>query len=211
MLPGVPRPAHAADAPAPVPGADGSDDELTEDMIRDVEDMNAILDQFLALSAMAATSRWKPPTCRADPRSGGAYNQQQETVRLCVEPMPPFALRRVSIKRLLVNLIENALRCRGGVEVCLCSATSTRPTWCSACWIVAGVDPAELEGIFNPFIRGDRARGGQGAGPGDRQAHRLAAWRGGRVAQSRGRWSGSAGQPAAGAAARDAVQGKPAE
>ena len=25
-----------------------SDDELTEDMIRDVEDMNAILDQFLA-------------------------------------------------------------------------------------------------------------------------------------------------------------------
>jgi two-component system osmolarity sensor histidine kinase EnvZ len=30
----------------------------------------------------------------------------------------------------------------------------------------AGIDPAELEAIFNPFTRGDRARGGKGTGLG---------------------------------------------
>ena len=96
-----------------------SDAELTEDMIRDIEDMNAILDQFLAFVRDGSDEVVEETDLGALIREVVApYNQHQESVRLCVEPMPRFALRRVSIKRLLVNLIENALRYGGhGVEV----------------------------------------------------------------------------------------------
>jgi len=45
----------------------------------------------------------------------------------------------------------------------------------------AGVDPAELDAIFNPFIRGDRARGGKGTGLGLAIVKRIAALHGGSV------------------------------
>jgi len=46
------------------------------------------------------------------------YNQHGERVRLCLQVLPEVSLRRVSIKRLLTNLIENALRYGGdAVEV----------------------------------------------------------------------------------------------
>ena len=45
----------------------------------------------------------------------------------------------------------------------------------------AGIDPAELGSIVNPFIRGDRARGGQGAGLGLAIVKRIAALHGGSI------------------------------
>ena len=44
-----------------------------------------------------------------------------------------------------------------------------------------GIDPAELDSIFNPFIRGDRARGGRGTGLGLAIVRRIAALHGGSV------------------------------
>jgi hypothetical protein len=44
-----------------------------------------------------------------------------------------------------------------------------------------GIDPAELEAIFNPFTRGDRARGGKGTGLGLAIVKRIAAMHGGNV------------------------------
>ena len=111
-------------------------------------------------------------------------DQQGEQVRLCLEPLPPFPLRRVSIKRLLTNLIENALRYGGnGVEVAAFLAGDN-----AAPYVVLsvldrgqGIDPSELQDIFNPFIRGDRARGGKGTGLGLAIVKRIAAQHGGSV------------------------------
>ncbi|MNT33507.1 Osmolarity sensor protein EnvZ [compost metagenome] len=44
-----------------------------------------------------------------------------------------------------------------------------------------GIDESELETIFNPFIRGDRARGGKGTGLGLAIVKRIAAQHGGNV------------------------------
>lgn len=162
-----------------------SDAELTEDMIRDIEDMNAILDQFLAFVRDGSDEVVEETDLGALIREVVApYNQHEEQVRLCLEPMPQFALRRVSIKRLLVNLIENALRYGGhGVEVAAYVSSDS-----SAPYVVmsvldrgAGIDPGELNEVFNPFIRGDRARGGQGAGLGLAIVKRIAAQHGGIV------------------------------
>ncbi len=162
-----------------------NDSELTEDMVRDIEDMDAILDQFLAFIRDGRDEPLETLDLLDVVREVVApYNQQQTLVRLCLEPVPEFPLRRVSIKRLLVNLIENALLYGGnGVEVAVSVSGD-----CSAPYVVlsvldrgAGIDPNELGSIVNPFIRGDRARGGQGAGLGLAIVKRIAALHGGSI------------------------------
>src|SRR5690606_4861573 len=162
-----------------------NDSELTEDMVRDIEDMDAILDQFLAFIRDGGDEPVESLDLAELIREVAApYNQQNERVRLCVEPMPALALRRVSIKRLLVNLIENALRYAGDhVEVAaFVSGDDNAPfVVLSVLDRGLGIDPRELEDIVNPFIRGDRARGGPGTGLGLAIVKRIAAQHGGIV------------------------------
>lgn len=162
-----------------------NDEELTEDMIRDVEDMNAILDQFLAFIRDGRDEPVEEVDLGGLVRETVApYNQHAEQVRVNLEPMPQMPLRRVSIKRLLVNLIENARRYAGGqVEVVayVCADNSAPYVVLSVLDRGAGIDPDELKNVFNPFIRGDRARGGQGAGLGLAIVKRIAAQHGGSV------------------------------
>lgn len=161
------------------------DSELTDDMVRDIEDMDAILDQFLAFIRDGRDEPVEELNLPELIREVVApYNQKQEQVSLFLEAVPPFPLRRVSIKRLIVNLIENALRYGGSaVEIVLSVADDH-----SAPYVVlsvldrgTGIDPSELGNIVNPFIRGDRARGGQGAGLGLAIVKRIASLHGGSV------------------------------
>ena len=162
-----------------------SDAELTEDMIRDVEDMDAILDQFIAFIRDGRDEPLERLDLAALIREVVApYNQHGERVRLCLQVLPEVSLRRVSIKRLLTNLIENALR-YGGDAVEVAASLGGEET---APYLVLsvldrgqGIDPAELASIFNPFIRGDRARGGRGTGLGLAIVRRIAALHGGSV------------------------------
>ncbi|TBU76449.1 two-component sensor histidine kinase [Pseudomonas daroniae] len=161
------------------------DSELTDDMVRDIEDMDAILDQFLAFIRDGRDEPVEELNLPELIREVVApYNQKQEQVSLFLEAVPAFPLRRVSIKRLIVNLIENALRYGGSaVEIVLSVADDH-----SAPYVVlsvldrgTGIDPSELGNIVNPFIRGDRARGGQGAGLGLAIVKRIASLHGGSV------------------------------
>ena len=162
-----------------------SDNELTEDMVRDIEDMNAILDQFLAF---IRDGRDEPlEDCDLNELIStvvAPYNQQGHAIRLCLEAMPSLLLRRVSIKRMLVNLLENALRYGGqGVEVAASVVQGEELSYVAISVLDrgAGLDPADLQRIFNPFIRGDQARGGQGTGLGLAIVQRIAAQHGGSV------------------------------
>ncbi len=162
-----------------------SDAELTDDMVRDIEDMDAILDQFLAFIRDGSDEPAEQIDLLALIHEVVApYNQKQEQVRLCLEELPLIALRRVSMKRLLTNLIENALRYAGNaVEVAASLAGDS-----SAPYVVIsvldrgpGIAPEEMGEIFNPFIRGDRARGGKGTGLGLAIVKRIASLHGGSV------------------------------
>ena len=162
-----------------------SDNELTSDMVRDIEDMNAILDQFLAF---IRDGRDEPmEACDLNELISAVvapYLQQGRSIRLCLEEMPLLELRRVSIKRMLVNLLENALRYGAqGIEV----AASVVSDEHAAHVVISvldrgpGLAPEDLQRIFNPFYRGDQARGGQGAGLGLAIVQRIAAQHGGKV------------------------------
>lgn len=163
----------------------GDRNDLTDDMVRDIEDMDAILDQFLAFIRDGRDESVEEVDLSDLVREVAApYNQSEEKVRLRLEPIQPFPLRRVSMKRLLNNLIGNALNHAGsGVEVAAYVSGDT-----SAPYVVlsvmdrgAGIDPSELEAIFNPFTRGDRARGGKGTGLGLAIVKRIASMHGGNV------------------------------
>jgi two-component system osmolarity sensor histidine kinase EnvZ len=163
----------------------GDHTDLTDDMVRDIEDMDAILDQFLAFIRDGRDESVEEVDLSDLVREVAApYNQNEEKVRLRLEPIQPFPLRRVSMKRLLNNLIGNALNHAGGnVEVAAYVSGDV-----SAPYVVlsvmdrgAGIDPSELEAIFNPFTRGDRARGGKGTGLGLAIVKRIASMHGGNV------------------------------
>lgn len=161
------------------------DAEVSEEMVRDIEDMNAILSQFMAF---VRDGRDEPlellDLAELIAEVVAPYNQQIERVRVCLEATPPMQLRRVSMKRLLSNLVENALR-HGGSAVELAAHLHADN---SAPYVVlsvldrgAGIPSDELSEIFNPFIRGDRARGGSGTGLGLAIVKRIAALHGGSV------------------------------
>lgn len=164
------------------------ENELTEGMVRDIEDMDAILDQFMAFIRDGRDEEIEEVDLSELVRDVVApFNNPEnpeEQIRLCLEPIPPFPLRRVSMKRLLTNLIGNAMHHAGnGIEVAAYVSGDT-----SAPYVVlsvldrgTGIDPSELEVIFNPFIRGDRARSGKGTGLGLAIVKRIAAMHGGNV------------------------------
>jgi two-component system osmolarity sensor histidine kinase EnvZ len=163
----------------------GDHSDLSDDMVRDIEDMDAILDQFLAFIRDGRDESVEEVDLTDLVREVAApYNQNEQKVQLRLEPIQPFPLRRVSMKRLLNNLIGNALNHAGSsVEVAAYVSGDI-----SAPYVVlsvmdrgAGIDPSELEAIFNPFTRGDRARGGKGTGLGLAIVKRIASMHGGNV------------------------------
>ncbi len=163
----------------------GNHSELTDDMVRDIEDMDAILDQFLAFIRDGRDESVEEVDLNDLVQEVAApYNQNEERVHLRLEPIQPFPLRRVSMKRLLNNLIGNALNHAGtDVEVAahLSGDVNAPYVVLSVMDRGAGIDPSELEAIFNPFTRGDRARGGKGTGLGLAIVKRIAAMHGGNV------------------------------
>ncbi|SDT10086.1 Osmolarity sensor protein envZ [Halopseudomonas litoralis] len=144
--------------------------ELTEGMIRDIEDMDAILDQFMAYIRDGSAEPCEPCDLNELIREVVTpVNASEQLVRQCLEPVPELLLRRLSIKRLLTNLLENALNHGGtGVEI----SSHLEPSAIQPCVVVSvldrgpGIDQSEGEDLFTPFIRGDRARSTKGTGLG---------------------------------------------
>ena len=90
-------------------------------------------------------------------------------MRLCLEPVPLFSFRRLSVKRLLANLVENAVRHAGcGVEVISAVTRNAAQPYLviSVLDRGPGIDPTDVDSLFVPFIRGDRARSTKGTGLG---------------------------------------------
>ena len=148
----------------------GVEPELTEGMIRDIEDMDAILDQFMAYIRDGSAEPHEPCDLNELIREVVApVNNNGQQVALYLKPLPELPLRRLSVKRLLTNLVENALN-HGvtGVEV----TSHLERSAIQPCVVVSvldrgpGVDQSKGEDLFTPFIRGDRARSTKGTGLG---------------------------------------------
>ncbi|PVZ10373.1 MULTISPECIES: ATP-binding protein [unclassified Pseudomonas] len=162
----------------------GERNEFADDMVRDIEDMDAILDQFMAFIRDGRDEALEEVDLSELVREVVApFNQPEHRVNLALQPIPPVPLRRISIKRLLMNLVGNALY-HGGQQVEVAAYVAGDS---SAPYVVLsvldrgeGLSEEELEGIFNPFTRGDRARS-KGTGLGLAIVRRIVAMHGGTV------------------------------
>jgi two-component system osmolarity sensor histidine kinase EnvZ len=163
----------------------GGDAALGAGMVQDIEDMDAIIDQFLTFvregsNEEAAVETDLDAAVRAVLER---YDRHAAPVRM--QPGPPLKvrarLRPLSFQRLLGNLIDNALRHGGGeVEVGIDIVDGAH-----ACVSVLdrgpGIPESERMRMLEPFQRMGRARTDPGSGLGLAIVDRIARQHGGRV------------------------------
>ena len=145
-------------------------------MVADLEDMNAIIDQFIDFMRSEA----------AEPHSGVNLS---ELARACAEraarggaqvrcelaDTPVMMLRPLAIQRLVDNLINNAARHAGG-EILLRTRVGERHAELAVLDRGPGIPEGMAEHLKQPFTRRDEARSGSsGAGLGLAIAQRVAA------------------------------------
>ena len=145
---------------------DDQDQELRDDTIRDTEDMDEIIDQFIGF---VRDGRDEKP----------ARENLNELVRIVTSPidqtsikltlnlqrLPVFMFKPLAMKRLLTNLIENAKR-YGGNEITVISEFDDKAIRIRVQDTGPGIKEEDIEELFQPFKRGDDARGGKGTGLG---------------------------------------------
>lgn len=148
-----------------------SEDEewIKDGIIHDIEDMNDIIDQFTDYVRKECGEK----TEKADineliQEAVQARNiEGHHHIALELDTLPNTDMRRVAIKRVLDNLIENAFR-YGSDEIIISSRCNPKKgtVTFSVRDFGNGIPEADINKLFQPFTQGDKARGSVGSGLG---------------------------------------------
>jgi two-component system osmolarity sensor histidine kinase EnvZ len=157
--------------------------QLVAQVESDIEAMDRLIGDVLTLargfgheaSQRVALSDMLAELVRTTP--GAADKVQVETADIMLD-VPAGALRRI-----LANLLENALRYGGGQPVTLCAGIADGLCRIGVLDRGPGIPPDELEAVFRPFYRLEASRSIStgGSGLGLAIVHQLAAAQGWRV------------------------------
>lgn len=145
------------------------EDYLRDGIITDIEDMNAIIDQFIEYLRHHKLSDLAFEDINALVSEVVASEQiQNRTVTFSpLENIPHVQLSHVAIKRVITNMVENALRYTDGdIEVKTSIDSEKRFALISVFDNGPGIPEYELTRLFQPFTQGDHARGTEGSGLG---------------------------------------------
>ena len=149
-------------------------------MVEDLDDMNAIIDQFIDFMRSEAAEPLAPVSLAELARScadrairGGA------TLRCALDDIPPMMLRPLAMQRLVGNLLANASRHAGG-DIELRTSLAPGKAILAVLDRGPGIPPGQAARLKQPFTRKDEARSGSsGAGLGLAIADRVARLHGG--------------------------------
>ena len=151
-------------------------------MVQDIEDMDAIIGQFLAFARGIESEALQPvdlnqlveATCARYARSG-------KPVACELGALPILALRPLAIQRLLNNLLDNAFN-HGGMDVTVQTAHNGEAVTLSVLDRGPGIPANEVDAALQPFSRLNSARSGQsGAGLGLAIVEHIAHLHGGKL------------------------------
>lgn len=147
-----------------------NEDYLKEGIVNDIEDMNMIIDQFIAFirhhkeEALVATD--------INNLVNDVVEAEQQSKDRVIEvdldkSISMLMMRPVAIKRVITNLIENALR-YSEKEVMICTGIDEAKQQVLVCVSDKGpgIPEQHIASMFEPFSQGDSARGGEGSGLG---------------------------------------------
>ena len=147
---------------------DGKVDASTrEGMVADIEDMNAIIDQFIDFARSEATEPYSSEDLSALVRACAERAARAGAPVTCrLAELPPLMLRPLAMQRLVANLIQNAVK-HGGGSIEVETARDGDEVRLTVADRGPGIAPADAERLKEPFTRLDEARSGQsGAGLG---------------------------------------------
>lgn len=155
--------------------------EFTEGMIRDIEDMNAILNQFILFVRDGSDEKTESGDLNeVIVEVVSQFESEGAVLRTHLHALPAILLKRLSLKRMFANLIGNAIR-HGGGEIDVSSGLEDG----EICVIVAdrgrGLGEQEMRDLFQPFARGDQSRSTKGSGLGLAIVKRIVEMHHGRV------------------------------
>jgi two-component system osmolarity sensor histidine kinase EnvZ len=156
--------------------------ETQRAIIADLEDMNAIIDQFIDFARSEAAEPLVPVKL-ADVARGAAERAMRlgADVRAELAEVPPRMLRPLAIQRAVDNLVGNAVKHAAG-EILVRTASDPKRAWIAVMDRGPGIAADQVERLKQPFTRRDEARSGQsGAGLGLAIVSRIAEMHGGRL------------------------------
>ncbi len=144
-------------------------DWLCEGIINDIEDMNAIIDQFIEYARQDKDESREDIHLNAliQEISQARLVEETHNISLALGELPTLSLRRIAIKRVLDNLIENAFRYGSDtIEITTRHDVAHQRVVCAIRDFGPGLPEQELDSVFQPFAQGDKARGTTGSGLG---------------------------------------------
>ena len=145
------------------------DSYLAESIISDTEECNQIISQFMDYLKPVNREAFEAVDLNdiaSDVASSeGGYEVQIETELQA--GLAPALGNPIAIKRSLSNLVVNALRYGNGwVKVSSGMTADKKLVWLSVEDNGPGIDPSQVNKVFEPLTRGDTARGSEGTGLG---------------------------------------------
>jgi len=142
------------------------DEELKSGIIADTQDMDDIIDQFIGYVRYGSEERKETgDLTELIIQVVEAASKQHNGIETRLGDIPEVAFKPMAMKRLISNLIENAFR-YGQAPVIVTTRFDDENIVVSIRDHGKGIRDLDLKRLFQPFARGDKARGGKGSGLG---------------------------------------------
>lgn len=165
--------------------ADPAEPALAAGMVRHIETIDNLLEQFLAFSRLSASDpAWSEPAVSADlnalvREAVLSVAQEADALSFDLQARGSAAMRVQALRRLVVNLVVNAQR-HGRPPIEVATGGAAGNWWLEVRDRGPGVSPSDAENLKQPFQRGDAARSQPGSGLGLAIVDRIAAAHGAR-------------------------------
>jgi two-component system osmolarity sensor histidine kinase EnvZ len=140
------------------------DEKMRDGVVRDVDSMAHIVDQFLVFAHDRPDGSEPIPVdeqCERIARAYRAVSPGAPPIRLKLEAGPAFALPAATLDRMLSNLLDNA-HAYGAPPVVIETRREAKGWVLSVSDHGKGIAPDDLVKASRPFVRLDPARGGSG-------------------------------------------------
>jgi two-component system osmolarity sensor histidine kinase EnvZ len=144
-------------------------DWIKDGIVHDIEDMNEIIDQFINYVRQDQQEKLINGDINdlIEEAVQARNIEGHHDIQLRLAPVPKIFIRRVALKRVLDNLIENAFR-YGSDNIEITSGYNKDSKWVffSIRDFGPGIPEEQFDRLFQPFTQGDIARGSLGSGLG---------------------------------------------
>jgi two-component system osmolarity sensor histidine kinase EnvZ len=138
-----------------------TEDEHTDGMVTDIEEMDAVIGQFLDFARGETEAKKSGRLDELGAEVAEHYARLGKKVTLSAGRVPPVPFSRMAVRRAITNLVDNALR-YAGEPIELRTAACTGGVAIEVLDRGPGIPESEAERLKRPFTRLDSARSGRG-------------------------------------------------